>query len=153
MARNTVLPIACAVLLGAGAIAFAGGVQADEIAQRKVAMQNNGDAMKTLAGIFKGEMAFEVKAVTHAGYTIANNLTAAETLFPEGTTGEDSRAKPEIWQDMSGFVAALEKAEAAAQNVAAAGEANDEAQFKAAMGELGGACKGCHDDFRAPKKS
>jgi cytochrome c556 len=140
-------------LLGFGALVFASGAHADEVAQRKAAMQSNGNATNTLAAIFKGETTFDGKAVTFADYSIANNFTAAATLFPEGSMGDDSRAKPEIWQDMTGFVAALEKTDAAAKAVAAAGEADDEAAFKGAFGELGGACKDCHDNFRAPKKS
>jgi cytochrome c556 len=66
--------------------------------------------------------------------------------------GDNSRAKPEIWQDMDGFMAALEQADAAAKKVAATGEANDEAAFKMALGELGNACDACHEKFRAPKK-
>jgi cytochrome c556 len=152
MIRHTVLSVTCAVLLGAGALALASGVQADEIAQRKVAMQNNGKAAKELAGMFKGEMAFDGKAVAAAGYTIANDFAAVRTLFPKGSTSMESRAKPEIWSDMAGFEAALNKADDAAKAVAAAGEANDEAAFKAAFGTLGKACGGCHEKFRAPKK-
>jgi len=151
MARNPVLSVACAVLLGAGALIFTSSAQADEIAQRKVAMQNNGESAKTLAAIFKGEVAFDGKAVAFAGYTIANDFLAARSLFPEGSMSDASRAKPEIWQDMAGFTAALDKAEAAAKAVAASGEANDETAFKAAFGQLGGACKNCHDKYRAPR--
>ena len=152
MARSSVLSVACAVLMGVGALAFAPIAQADEIAQRKVAMQSVSGSAKVLFGTAKGEMAFDGKAIAAAAYTVANNLAAARTLFPAGSTAENSRAKAEIWQDMAGFTAALDKSSAAAIAVAAAGAANDEAAFKAAIGGVGQGCKGCHDKFRAPKK-
>jgi len=151
MAKSLVLSAARAALLGTCTLLFVTEASADVIAQRKVAMQNNNEAVKVLAAMTKGETAFDGKAVAFAGYTIANDFLAARELFPEGSTGENSRAKPEIWQDMSGFVADLEKAEAASQAVAAAGEANDEAAFKVAMGELGNACGACHEKFRVPR--
>jgi len=146
-----VLPTIFAVALSVGAWPFVAAAQADEIAQRQAAMKNNGEATKTLAAFVKGEAAFDGKTVAHAGYTIANNLVAFGTLLPEGSTGENTRAKPEIWQDMEGFMAAAEEASAAAKAVAAAGEANDEAAFKVAMGELGNACGACHEKFRVPR--
>ncbi|MDP2621191.1 MAG: cytochrome c [Hyphomicrobiales bacterium] len=153
MTRNPVISVTCAVLLGGSALVFSAGVHADEIAQRKVAMQNNNNAAKTLTAMFKGETAFDGKAVAFAGYTIANDFAAARTLFPEGSVRDDSRAKPEIWQDMEGFIAALENADAAAKAVAATGEANDEAAFKEAFGGLGKACGDCHEKFRAPRNN
>lgn len=158
MVRTTVLSITCAILLGASASVFATGADADEIAQRKVAMRNNNNEAKVLVAMFKGEAAFDGKEVAFAAYSIANDFMALRNLVPEDSTGvssmgDKSRAKPEIWQDMAGFTAALDRALAAARAVAAAGEDNDEAAFKVAFGGLGKACGDCHDKFRTPKKS
>jgi cytochrome c556 len=155
MAKTTVLSFTCAILLGVGA--FVSVAQADVIAQRKVVMKGNNDTAKILVSILKGETTFDGRTVAIAGYSIANDFIALRSLVPQGSTGvssmgDNSRAKPEIWQDMDGFMAALEQADAAAKKVAATGEANDEAAFKMALGELGNACDACHEKFRAPKK-
>lgn len=150
-ARLTRCAVSLLCLFAAGALPGNGTARAGEVAQRQVAMESNGDAMKLLGVTFKGEIAFDGKAVAAAGYTIANNLIASRGLFPEGSAGEDSRAKPDIWQDMEGFLADLDKSVAAATRVAATAEAGDADAFKTVFADLGRTCKGCHDDFRKPK--
>lgn len=131
---------------------FAASAAADEIAQRKVAMDDISDAMKVLVSMVNKEQPFNGENTAKAGYTVLNNLTAAATLFPEGSMGENSRAKPEIWQDMERFAGNLDKAKQAAQRVAKTGAANDEAAFPRAVIQLGETCKTCHEHFRRPKK-
>jgi len=155
MTRNPVASAAWAVLLTAGV--FISVAQADVIAQRKVVMKGNNDTAEILVSILKGETPFDGRTVAVAAYSIANDFAALRTLVPEGSTGvsslgDESRAKPEIWQDMAGFIAALENADVAAKAVAATGEANDEGAFKVALGKLGNACDACHEKFRAPKR-
>ena len=89
--------------------------------------------------------------VGHTGHLAAhaNALQAmsgiAVTLFPAGSEGGD--ALPGIWEDAEDFAERLSAFEAAAGNlsdvVAAGGEV-----MPAAM-QLGQACKGCHDNYRA----
>lgn len=89
--------------------------------------------------------------VEHTGHLAAHaeSLKAmsglAGTLFPEGSEGGD--ALPAIWEDAEDFAERLSAFEAAAGNlsdvVAAGGEV-----MPAAM-QLGQACKGCHDNYRA----
>lgn len=60
----------------------------------------------------------------------------------------DSDAKDEIWQDYPAFgnkIDALRKAAVQLQQIAAA---EDESAYKQAIGNLGGSCKSCHDDFK-----
>ncbi len=124
---------------------------ADPIEERQQAMKTIGRATTDLGKILKGEMEFSGETVAARAATILENLSAAEQLFPEGSTSDDSRAKPEIWQDLDAFVAALNNAKEKAEAVQETGQANDEAAFRAAVAELGGACKGCHDKFRKPE--
>jgi cytochrome c556 len=66
----------------------------------------------------------------------------------KGTGWEKTRAKPEIWTEQEKVgkaAAALLKEANEMVKVAAAGDA---AATKAQFGKLGGACKGCHDDFK-----
>lgn len=141
--------ILAAVATTAVAMPLAALAQSNVIAQRQAAMKDVGKAIGALAAILRGEAAYDAAVVTQSSYSIANNLTAAAGLFPAGSTADNSRAKPEIWQDNAKFVEELGKVVEAAKNVAATG---DEASFKASFGALGGGCKGCHEPFRKPKE-
>ena len=76
------------------------------------------------------------------------------TAFGEGTDkGMPNRAKPEIWKDAAKFKAASDKMVAEIAKLETAAKAGNLDAIKAAMGGVGGSCKGCHDDFRAEKYS
>jgi cytochrome c556 len=72
--------------------------------------------------------------------------------FPEISRegGVKTKAKPEIWSDRAEFGKLLDdfnNATRALANVTVNGSAKPE-DFKAAVGNVGNACKGCHDKFR-----
>ena len=124
-------------------------VAADAFQDRHMAMETVGDAMKTLGAIAKKEAPFDAAVVKANATTIAENLKTASTLFPAGSGGGQSRAKPEIWTDTAGFEKTMKDAHAAAvalQSVA------DEAAYRPALGALGASCKSCHDKYRIPKQ-
>ena len=64
-----------------------------------------------------------------------------------------NRAKPEIWSDNAKFKAAAEKMQGEMAKLEAAAKTGSLDNIKAAVGGMGGACKACHDDFRAEKYS
>jgi cytochrome c556 len=76
-------------------------------------------------------------------------------LFPEGT-GPDANPKtealPVIWQKNGEFKAAAAKLASAADELKTAADAKDLAATAKAMGDIGGACKGCHEQFRKKDK-
>jgi cytochrome c556 len=82
---------------------------------------------------------------------LANGVSEIKTLFPEGSDVEGSDALPVIWQEPEAFDAAIAKAVAATNAFVKATEDGDKATVAAAFREVGGACKGCHDKFRAPQ--
>ena len=61
----------------------------------------------------------------------------------------DTKARPEIWEDPGKFKSAQERLAAAIPKLAAATDSGDKARIKEAFGEAAGACKNCHDNFRA----
>ncbi len=74
--------------------------------------------------------------------------------FGEGTDkGMPNRAKPEIWSQNAKFKAAAEKMQGEVVKLEAAAKSGNLDSLKAAAGAVGGACKACHDDFRAEKYS
>jgi len=73
--------------------------------------------------------------------------------FPKGTGPEagKTRALPEIWAKPADFEAAQKMFSDRAPKLLAATKAQDVDAVKAAFKETGGACKNCHDTFRAPE--
>jgi len=130
--------------------AWGAGLAAEDPAhQRHEAMETVQESFKPLRAIAVKEAPFDAAVVKKNATTILEKLKEAHGLFPEGSGGGDSRAKPEIWSDRAGFDQAMKDAQAAATAMAAVTE---EAAFVPAMKSLGGACKGCHDKYRLPKQ-
>jgi cytochrome c556 len=132
-------------------IAVAGAAHAGAIEDRQAAMKNVGKAMGALAAIAKKEAPFDAAVVNTNATALADNVKTAKGHFPEGSATGDKEtwAKAEIWQNKADFDAKADKAVAAAMAMAAVTE---EADFGAALGALGSACKACHTDYRRPKQ-
>ncbi|WP_417741357.1 c-type cytochrome [Salipiger sp.] len=108
----------------------------------------------TLGDMAQGKTEYDAEAAQAAADTlVAVSMIHQPPLWPEGSSTAEmdgTRAKPEIWTDWEGFAskwAGLGEAAGAMQT--AAGEGLD--AIRPAMGELGGACKACHDSYRAPR--
>ncbi|MFW2541670.1 c-type cytochrome [Primorskyibacter sp. 2E107] len=107
-----------------------------------------------LGGMAKGSIEYNADAAQAAADSIVGvSMVHQATLFPEGTDAmsiEGTRAEPAIWENFGDFEskwAALGEAAASAQNVVAGGKD----AVGPALGQLGGACKACHDTYRAPE--
>jgi cytochrome c556 len=124
-------------------------VASDAYQDRHMAMEQINDAMKPLGAIAKKQAPFDAAVVKASATTIADNLKKAAGLFPAGSGGGESLAKPEIWTDAAGFDKAMQDAHAAA---VALQSVSDEGAYRPALGALGQSCKGCHDKYRMPKQ-
>lgn len=145
LSKQTVGSLVAGLALGASL----GVLAADAYHERHQEMEGVGDAMKPLVAIAKKEAPFDAAVVNKNATAIADHLKKAATLFPAGSGGGESLAKPEIWTDTPGFEKAMKDAQAAA---AALQQVKEEAAFRPALGGLGGACKACHDKYRIPKE-
>jgi len=112
-----------------------------------------GFEMHSLAAMAKGEEPYDAEAAAaHAKDLETLTRYSVGDLFAPGTSNADipgeTRALPAIWENM-GEVQEKGKAfvEAVAELNAVAGNGLD--ALRPAVGKLGGACKSCHDDFRA----
>lgn len=121
----------------------------DPAHQRHEAMETVQESFKPLRAIAVKEAPFDAAVVKKNATTILEKLKEAHGLFPAGSGGGDSRAKPEIWTDRAGFDKAMKDSQAAAAAMAAV---TDEAAYVAAMKTLGGSCKACHDKYRLPQQ-
>jgi cytochrome c556 len=68
--------------------------------------------------------------------------------FAESTKDVKSAALPAVWSDAAKFKQAHERMESAVAQLVAVSKSGDEAKIKAAIGDVGKTCGGCHDDFR-----
>ena len=68
--------------------------------------------------------------------------------FAPGTDMGNTKAKPEIWENMDDFKAKAEKMQAETAKLLQVAQTGDAAALKAQVGETGKACKACHDNYR-----
>jgi hypothetical protein len=101
---------------------------------------------------FRRELgASDLATVRSNAAKVAQLSQQASGWFPAGTGPDVAKtgAKPEIWQTPDDFAAKLHNFQAAAQAFNATARGNDLAAINAKFGELGQACKACHDKYRA----
>jgi cytochrome c556 len=149
--------IAVAFAFAAASLPASAGDFDKQIKARQALMQIYAFNLGQLGAMAKGDVAYDADAAKAA----AGNLHAAATMkngamWPKGSdssvAGQEkmTRAKAEIW---STYPMIAEKgkamAEASAQMAAVAGNGAD--ALRGAMGAVGAACKGCHENFRGPK--
>ncbi|HWI89359.1 MAG TPA: cytochrome c [Sphingomicrobium sp.] len=81
---------------------------------------------------------------------IADLSRKASGWFPPGTGPDVGKtgAKPDIWRDPQDFASKLHNFQAAAATFNQAAMSGDVNLIKAKWGELGQACKACHDKYR-----
>ena len=151
---RTRLIAATAVLsLAATSVAFAALPKGKALAimhERHEGMEKIGDTNKLLRREITSSSPF-MPAVQSGAATIRGLSVKANGWFPVGTGPELGKtgAKPEIWQNQQDFVAKLRAFQAAAQAFDAAAKAGDMNAIKARYSALNGACKACHDKYRA----
>ncbi len=72
-----------------------------------------------------------------------------ERGFPPGSEQGTTRAKPEIWSEMSDFESKLEDFRAAAAKLADVAAQGDATASREQFVATGGTCKACHDEYKA----
>ena len=157
--RTRSFPLAAAAVLlgGATLVQAADGPHDDAIESRQGLMSLYSWNLGTLSAMAKEKMPYDAERASIA----ATDLDALarlhqDGLWPEGSDestegNRENRALPAIWEDYADFTEGFDDlAEASAAMKTAAGGGLD--SLKGAMNDVGGACKGCHDDYRAEKK-
>jgi len=144
---------ACSGEAPADAPSDAAGVPA-EIAERQKNFKTIADSFKAIRGEL--EKASPDLALVAAQAGEINTLAAKiDGLFPAGTgldDGHKTEALAAIWEKPDEFKAASQKlVDESAKLVTVAGE-GDAAAVGAQAIAMGGACKGCHDNFRLDTK-
>jgi cytochrome c556 len=134
------------IAIGAGAT-WAQMKPEDAIKYRQSAMFLVGQNFGPLAAMAQGKMPYDKDAAIKYAEIVAFVSKLPLRGFQPGTDmGGDTKAKPEIWENMDDFKAKLEKMQ---QETAKLPEvAGDFNALKAQVGDTGKACKACHDKYK-----
>lgn len=122
----------------------------DAIKYRQAAMFLMGNNMGRIGGQLKAATP-NVQAIQQAAATIefASKLPY-EAFIPGSETGGNpaTRVKESVFKDSDKFKQQAEKMQGDVMKLSAAAKGGDVAAIRAAFGDVGKACKGCHDDYR-----
>jgi len=141
------------VIGSGGAVAHAQG-SAAVLQQRAALMKQQAADLGVIHAYLTGKAPQAKAVVAAAGLT--NTTRKIPDLFPKGSggTSPDGKfaAKPLIWSDWQGFLAAQGNAVQKAFALSAAVKTGDKKKIGAAFADLGkNGCGGCHSKFREQK--
>ena len=157
MTKNSRL-LAALVALAIGATAPLGALLADGSTKDLLKARHDhyhklGDAFKKVRDEVRGSEP-DMAGIKRAAQFINDASMNQAKWFPAGSGPEagKTRALAEIWSKPKEFEAAQKVFSDAAPKLLAAADANDVSALKTRFGEVGKACKNCHDTFRSPEE-
>lgn len=155
MQFNKIAVAALALGLSTAALAQAFGKPEDQIRWRQSVMQTQGWSMGRIKANVEGT--YNKDQVIQAANTIqAIANSGSGFLYQPGTdTGKgwhDTNVKPEYFTNAAKLKEVGMAYNKEANEMAKVAAGGDAAAVKAQFGNLGKACKGCHDEFRKEEK-
>ena len=120
-----------------------------DIKYRQAIMKGVAGHAGAIAQIAKGTVTQDASLQGHA-HALLELAKMVPSAFKNESVG-DSKAKPGVWSDWSGFDGKAGDMERAAMAVATASKSGPGA-VKAKLGDLFGTCKGCHKEYRVKKE-
>jgi len=140
------------VLAAASLVAFATATAtAEPIADRKALMKSFGGIIgRDLVPYARGDKPYDATAVFASLQALDAQAAKfdVDVLFPVGSeTGGETEASAQIWEDRTGFEAAVDKfkGDIAAAVAAAPQDVNS---FGPLLDSIGGNCRACHGPYR-----
>ena len=122
------------------------------VKQRQAAMTLQGKYFGPIGAMVQGKVPYDAAIVTrNAGYLEALAKMPWDGFQASTAEVKDTDAKPEIYKEADKFRSDAQKLETESAKLAAAARSGDQNAVKAAFGEVGKACKSCHDDFRVKR--
>ena len=144
LAAAVLATTAFATPLAAGAV--------DTIRARITSYRAMGAAFKVINDTLRTDTP-DLRAIRRAVGTINQTARHQYHWFPAGsdaTSGQRTKAKAEIWSNPAGFRSAQDAFAAQAVLLNRAARSGNVEAIRAESRKLGGTCKQCHDQFRAP---
>ncbi len=149
MKKNVTVLAMLAVAIGGAVSAWAQMKPEDAIKYRQSAMFLVGQNFGPLAAMAQAKIPYDKDAAVMSADIVAFVSRLPLRGFQPGTdTGGNTKAKPEIWENMDDFKAKLEKMQQETAKLAEVAQSGDFNALKAQVGETGKACKACHDKYR-----
>lgn len=147
--RAAVLPLSL-LLLAASSTVAAQTKPEDAIKYRKAQYTVLLWNWMPLNAMMRGRIPFDAAEFARRAERVAAIAPQLLEGFPEGSgSGAPTEAKAEIWADFADFSAKMKDLERETAALAAVAKGGDEAAIKAQFATTGGACKACHDKYKA----
>ena len=123
------------------------------LAQEKTFLQRDRNAQMKVLGQSMGHLkrASDTTAMRAPAAAIANATKKLTAMWPAGTGGPATRAKAEIWANLTDFNAKMKAMQSAADALIQAAVGSNLGAAKAAFAGVGRTCGGCHKVYRGPK--
>jgi cytochrome c556 len=143
------------IALAVGVLAVASSAMAQPkpenfVKQRQSALSLMGWYFGPMGAVAKGEKPFNKDdAVRATDFLLPLSKMPWEGFVAGTETIGNTKALPAVWSNAAKFKELQGNLQTEMVKLAAAANAGDEAGFKKQFGVVGGACKACHDDFRA----
>lgn len=152
--KNPMKKIAIAAAVAAAATALLAHAQQqpkpeDHIKWRKSAYALMGLHFGSLAAMAQDKKPYNKEQAIRDADFVALLATEPRQHFGDGTDKGETKAKPEIWKNRADFDRKMDKMVNEAAKLPQVARHGDLAALKKAVGDTGGACKACHDDYRA----
>ena len=119
----------------------------DQVKYRRAAYDLMGRNFGSLNAMAQGKKPFDKDEAARNAEFVALLATVPQHYFGEGTD-KDTKAKPAIWSHRPDFDAKMKHMIEEAAKLPAAVR-GDMVAFKQQVGDVGRACKSCHDDYRS----
>ncbi len=120
----------------------------DAIKYRKAAFTVMARHFGVVAGMAGGRIPFDAKVAADNAEIATMMSKLPYAGFVDGTDKGDTKAEPKIWTERDKFNAAATKMQEEMAKLNVAAKAGNLDAIKAAVGETGKSCKGCHDTYR-----
>lgn len=123
----------------------------DAVKYRQSAMTVMGNHFGRIGAMANGRVPFDA-AQANANADIVATMSRLPFIgFVDGTAStEKGRASAKIWSDRAKFDEGAKRMQDEVTKLVTAARTNNLDNVKAAFGDVGKACKACHDDYRNP---
>ena len=119
----------------------------DQIKYRRAAYTLMSLNFGNLGAMAQDKKPFNKDEATRNADFVAMLCTVPKGYFGEGTD-KDTKAKPDIWTHRADFDSKMDHMVTEAQKLPAVVRSGDMAAFRKQVGDVGSACKACHDEYR-----
>lgn len=146
-------PLLAALTLAAAAFSLPAAAQfqkpEDAVKYRQSGMFVMANHFGRIGAMVQGRVPYDAAIATANAELVATLSKLPFAGFVEGTPGTaKGTAAPAIWTKRADFDAGAKKMQDEVTKLVAASKTNNLDNLKAAFGEVGKTCKGCHDNFR-----